>query len=84
MKDDKTILVLLNDPITVEQKLWVIKNKGWCEVTDDIEDLRYLFYENPKVVKFSNNGDIRITKLEPNINISESLQKLLGDNYDCS
>ena len=35
-------------------------------------------------VKFSNNGDIRITKLEPNINISESLQKLLGDNYDCS
>ena len=84
MKDDKTILVLLNDPITVEQKLWVIKNKGWCEVSDDIEDLRYLFYENPKVVKFSNNGDIRITKLEPNINIAESLQKLLGDNYDCS
>lgn len=84
MKDDKTILVLLNDPITVEQKLWVIKNKGWCEVTDDIEDLRYLFYENPKVVKFSNNGDIRITKLEPNINIAESLQKLLGDNNDYS
>ena len=78
IKDDKTIVVLLNKPITEDQKLWVIKNKGWCEVTDDVEDLRYLFYDDVRIVKF-NNTEIKVTKLEPNINIAESLSKLLDE-----
>ena len=78
IKDDKTIVVLLNKPITEDQKIWVIKNKGWCEVTDDVEDLRYLFYDDVRIVKF-NNTEIKVTKLEPNINIAESLSKLLDE-----
>jgi len=78
IKNDKTIVVLLNKPITEDQKLWVIKNKGWCEVTDDVEDLRYLFYDDVRIVKFTNT-EIKITKLEPNINIAGSLSKLLDE-----
>lgn len=66
-----TIFILLNQPQTVAQELWLLKNELYADICKDKTDLRYQFYKYPKLIKFYSDNTIKIIDIPSDIDITK-------------
>ncbi len=65
-----TIFILLNQPQTVTQELWLLKNELYADICKDKSDLRYQFYQYPKLIKFYSDNTIKMIDIHSDIDIT--------------
>lgn len=66
-----TIFILLNQPQTVTQKMWLLKNELHADICEDKTDLRYQFYKYPKLIKFYSDNTIKMIDITSDIDITK-------------